>query len=182
MTGGTGAARGCPPEERTMDRPEHGSAPPSWRFRSYLELGPWPTAVPCARGHARLVMAEWGLAYMADPIELVVSELVTNGLRASAGLLGSRFGGRWSPGIAPVRMWLASDRRTVLVQVWDGNDRMPERKEPSLDSEGGRGLLVVEALSEAHGASGPNMRAGKSCGPDAGHSGGPHPRRAFARI
>jgi hypothetical protein len=144
-----------------MGRAEHGSAPPSWPFRSYLELGPWPTAVPCARGHARLVMAEWGLAHMADPIELVVSELVTNGLRASAGLLGSRFGGRWSPGIPPVRMWLSSDGRTVLVRVWDGNDRMPERKEPSLDSEGGRGLLVVEALSEAHGAFRPEHASGK---------------------
>ena len=161
MTGGTGAARGCPPEERTMGMAEHASARPSWRFRSYLELGPWPTAVPCARGHARLVMAEWGLAHLADPIELVVSELVTNGVRASAGLLGSRFGGRWSAGIAPVRMWLSSDGRTVLVQVWDGNDRMPERKEPSLDSEGGRGLLVVEALSEAHGAFRPEHTSGK---------------------
>ena len=161
MTGGTGAARGCLPEERAMGRAEHGSAPSSWPFRSYLELGPWPTAVPCARGHARLVMAEWGLACLADPIELVVSELVTNGLRASAGLLGSRFGGRWSPGIPPVRMWLSSDRRTVLVQVWDGNNRMPERKEPDLNSEGGRGLLVVEALSEAHGAFRPEHASGK---------------------
>jgi hypothetical protein len=139
----------------------HGFAPPSWPFRSYLELGPWPTVVPCARGHARLVLAEWGLAHLADPIELVVSELVTNGLRASAGLLGSRFGGRWSPGIPTVRMWLSSDGRTVLVQVWDGNDRMPERKEPSPDSEGGRGLLVVEALSETHGAFLPEDASGK---------------------
>ena len=161
MTGGTGAARGCPPEERTMGRAEHGSGPPSWPFRSYLELGPWPTAVPCARGHARLVMAEWGLAHLADPIELVVSELVTNGLRASAGLLGSRFRGQWSPGTPPVRMWLSSDRRTVLVQVWDGNDRMPERKEPNLNSEGGRGLLVIETLSEAHGAFRPEHASGK---------------------
>jgi hypothetical protein len=157
MTGGTGAARGCPPEERLMGRADR----PPWPFRSYLELCPLPTAVPCARGHARLVMAEWGLARLADPVELIVSELVTNGLRASAGLLGSQFGGRWSPGIPPVRMWLSADCHTVLVQVWDGNDRMPERKEPTLDSEGGRGLLVVDALSEAHGVFRPDHASGK---------------------
>ncbi|HUY45698.1 MAG TPA: ATP-binding protein [Streptosporangiaceae bacterium] len=144
-----------------MGRAEHGAARPSWPLRSYLELSPLPTAVPCARGHARLVMAEWGLAGLADTVELIVSELVTNGLRASAGLLGSRFGGRWSPGFPPIRMWLSSDRRTVLVQVWDGNDRMPARKEPSPDAEGGRGLLVVEALSEAHGAFRPEHASGK---------------------
>jgi hypothetical protein len=98
---------------------QHATVRPSWPLRSYLELGTLPTAVPCARGHTRLVMAEWGLAHMADPVELIVSELVTNGLRASADLLGSRFGGRWSPGMPPVRMWLLSDCRTVLVQVWD---------------------------------------------------------------
>jgi hypothetical protein len=144
-----------------MGRAEHGSAPPPGRLRSYLELSPLPTAVPCARGHARLVMAEWGLARLADTVELIVSELVTNGLRASTGLLGSRFGGRWSPGVPPVRMWLSSDCRTVLVQVWDANDRMPEHKEPNLNSEGGRGLLVIEALSEAHGAFRPEHASGK---------------------
>ena len=135
---------------------------PSWPLRSYLELGNLPTAVSCARGHARLVMAEWGLAHLADPVELIVSELVTNGLRASAGLLGSRFGGRWSPGVPPVRLWLYSDRRTVVVQVWDGNDRMPERKEPDLYSEGGRGMLVVEALSEDHGVLRLEQASGKA--------------------
>jgi hypothetical protein len=106
-------------------------------------------------------MAEWNLACLADTVELIVSELVTNGLRASAGVLGSRFGGRWSPGVPPLRMWLSSDYRTVLIQIWDGNDRMPERKEPDLNSEGGQGLLVIKALSEAHGAFRPDHASGK---------------------
>src|SRR5580704_9714485 len=63
-------------------RPSYPSV--QWARRSYLELGALPTAVPCARGHARLVVGEWGLAAMAETIELLVSELVTNGLRASA--------------------------------------------------------------------------------------------------
>ena len=106
-------------------------------------------------------MAEWGLTRLADPIELIVSELVTNGLRASAGLVGSQFGGRWSPGVPPVRLWLFSDRRTVVVHVWDGNDRVPERKELDPCSEDGRGLVVVAALSEDHGVFFPERASGK---------------------
>lgn len=132
-----------------------------WPLQSYLELGVLPTAVPCARGHARLVLAEWGLQELADPAELVVSELVTNGIRASRGLVGSRFGGRWSAGMPPVRLWLLSDYRTVLLQVWDGNNRMPTRQELDPESEGGRGLWLVEALSEDWGAFQPEHASGK---------------------
>ena len=132
-----------------------------WPLQSYLEIGLLPTAVPCARGHARKVLAEWGLRELADPAELVVSELVTNGVRASRGLLGSRFGGRWSAGTPPVRLWLQSDYRTVLVQVWDGNNRMPTQQEPDPESETGRGLWLVEAVSEDWGAFQPEHASGK---------------------
>ena len=132
-----------------------------WPLQTYLEIGLLPTAVPCARGHARKVLAEWGLRELADPAELVVSELVTNGVRASRGLLGSRFGGRWSAGMPPVRLWLQSDYRTVLVQVWDGNDRMPTRQEPDPESETGRGLWLVGAVSEDWGAFQPEHASGK---------------------
>lgn len=107
------------------------------------------------------MVAEWGLRELADPTELVVSELVTNGIRASRGLVGSRFGGRWSAGRPPVRLWLQSDYRTVLVQVWDGNNRMPARQEPDPESEVGRGLCLVEAVSEDWGAFHPPHASGK---------------------
>lgn len=130
-------------------------------LQSYLELGVLPTAVPCARGHTRLVLAEWGLRDLADPAEQVVSELVTNAVRASRGLVGSRFGGRWSAGVPPVRLWLLSDYRTVLVQVWDGNNRMPVAREPDPESENGRGLWLVAALSADWGSFQPGHASGK---------------------
>ncbi|SRR6266498_5083802 len=68
----------------------------TWPLHSYLELGALPTAPGCARSHARLLIAEWGLAGLADTVELVVSELVTNGVRASVCVTGSWFEGRWA--------------------------------------------------------------------------------------
>jgi anti-sigma regulatory factor (Ser/Thr protein kinase) len=114
---------------------------PDWPLRSRLELGAYPTAVPCARLHARHIALEWGLRALAEPTELLVSELATNAIRASVGLL--------SP---VIRLCLASDRHGIVVRVWDGNDQMPARRDTGPDSECGRGLLLVESLSTGWGA------------------------------
>jgi anti-sigma regulatory factor (Ser/Thr protein kinase) len=112
-----------------------------WPYRSFLELGALAGAVPCARLHARLVLAEWGLAALSETLELVVSELVTNGVRASRAM-----------GRDAVRIWLVSDLGQVVVFVWDASPRPPEQAaDPGADAENGRGLLLVESLSERWG-------------------------------
>ena len=111
-----------------------------WPYRTFLELGALAGAVPSARLHARLVLLEWGLAALSDSLELVVSELVTNGVRASRAM-----------GRDAVRMWLVSDLRQVVVFVWDASPLSPARADPGADAESGRGLLLVEALSDRWG-------------------------------
>src|SRR5260370_40366402 len=121
-------------------RPELG-ATPSWPLNSHLELGALDSAVPCARMHANQVVIEWGLAALADNVELLVSELMTNAIRASDGLM--------SP---PVLLWLVSDHNCVVIHVWDASNEMPVRREAGPDSERGRGLLLVETLSRDWGS------------------------------
>jgi anti-sigma regulatory factor (Ser/Thr protein kinase) len=123
-----------------------------WPLRSYLELGALRSAVPCARVHVKQVLWEWGLQELSYNVELVVSELVTNSVLASEGLMGSRFNGKWTPGRPPVRLWVWSDKQGVLIQVWDGDDRMPRRRVGELEDESGRGLLLVEAVCDEWGA------------------------------
>jgi anti-sigma regulatory factor (Ser/Thr protein kinase) len=110
-----------------------------WPLQTHLELGALPSAVSCARGHARSVVVEWGLADLADTVALLVSELMTNAVRASARLAAS------DPPI--VRLWLACDQASVTIHVWDASSEMPVRRDAGPDTEGGRGLLVVDALS-----------------------------------
>ena len=93
---------------------------------------------------------------LEDTIELLVSELVTNAVvasdRASKGAAGGQDERQGAAGIPSVRFWLASDRRTVLIQVWDTDQRMPVRQTPGPMAEGGRGLMLVEQLSTDWGS------------------------------
>jgi anti-sigma regulatory factor (Ser/Thr protein kinase) len=108
-----------------------------WPLRSFLELGALPGAVPCARLHARQLLWEWGLEALTDSTELVVSELVTNAIQAP----------RTTGHTSPVRLWLLSDKAQVLVLVWDASPHPPVRADISDETENGRGLLLVEAVS-----------------------------------
>jgi anti-sigma regulatory factor (Ser/Thr protein kinase) len=116
--------------------------PHQWPLRSYLELGALSTAVPCARLHARHLLWEWGLNDLAADIELLVSELVTNAVKATAGQQR-----------ASIRLQLSSNSASVLVEVWDADPQPPAPKDltedgtPDLQEEGGRGLFLVAALS-----------------------------------
>ena len=117
-------------------------APFLWPLCSYLELGALPTAVPCARLHARHVLREWGMNGLAQDSELLVSELVTNAVKATA-----------EHDQAAVRLRLSGDRTRVLIEVWDADPRPPAPKDlgeygtPDPEEEGGRGLFLVAALS-----------------------------------
>jgi Histidine kinase-like ATPase domain len=128
------------------------SAPPAaWPLHSQLELGALPGAVPCARVHSRLVLWEWGQAGLGETVELVVSELMTNALRASVpGAMGwSSVPDQDDRQVIGVR--LASDGRQVLVEVWDSNPAPPVAGLVNPDGETGRGLLMVQRLSSRWG-------------------------------
>jgi two-component sensor histidine kinase len=96
--------------------------------------------VPCARLRTRHVLREWGLVSQAENTALIVTELVTNAVRASAVL-----------GAPAFRLWLASDLTRVLIVVWDASPQPPVRAETSIKAEYGRGLSLVEAVSENWG-------------------------------
>ncbi len=109
-----------------------------WPLHSFLELGALPGAVPCARLHARNVLWEWGLTHLSESVELLISELITNAIKASQS----------AERILPVCLSLLSDGQRVLIQVWDANPQPPVRVDANDDTESGRGLLLVETLSE----------------------------------
>jgi anti-sigma regulatory factor (Ser/Thr protein kinase) len=110
-----------------------------WPLQSLRLLAPKAASVPAARRHTRRTLTNWDLGPLADPAELVVSELVTNAVRAALALAEP----------LPVRLWLAADRVRVAIGVWDANPDPPLLARADDTDEGGRGLCLVEAISVA---------------------------------
>ena len=131
MNGSIGAASNYSPVHHHTG---HSAHPPSghWRLASRLELGPLPSAVPCARLHAKHIFREWGLAHIADDAELVISELMTNALNAA----------KLPQGRQPITLQLLVSREYLMIQVWDALTAAPAPRPHAIDSETGRGLEI----------------------------------------
>lgn len=108
-----------------------------------------PESVPGARHHTRIVLGNWGLPAIMEDAEVIVSELLTNALQASTG------------DASMMSLRLFADHDHLLIMVWDGSPQMPAVRHASPDDIDGRGLMIVEALSDACGAA-PSADGGKN--------------------
>jgi serine/threonine-protein kinase RsbW len=120
-------------------------SPGAWLRLDYLELSALDTAPGRARARVVNVLREWRLTEFGEAAELAVSELVTNSVRATRAV-------GWPLRQPPVRLWLFSDRASVLVHVWDAIAAPPVPGAAGADDESGRGLTIVAALSQAWGS------------------------------
>jgi anti-sigma regulatory factor (Ser/Thr protein kinase) len=140
-----GTASSTPPEAHMPARTAPRTPGPQPRPRrpwprAFLDLGAVLTAPACARAWTREILWEWGAAELADTAELVASELVTNSVTHSAG-----------PDGAVIRLVLTLDQGELAILVRDNNPGVPMARQPGEDEEEGRGLLIVEQLSERCG-------------------------------
>lgn len=101
-----------------------------------LELPDDVLSVGEARGVVRDLLERWGYRELIDDAELVVSELVTNAVvHAETGcavIVNRGEGG-------------------IRIEVQDQGPGWPDPQSPGAGAEGGRGLMIVSALSTAWG-------------------------------
>jgi serine/threonine-protein kinase RsbW len=116
--------------------------PDLWPLRTQLELAPLDTAPGSARAHVSAVLREWQADQdTVDIAALIVSELLTNAIETT-----------WKHGrYTPVRLWLLGDKASVLFLVWDATSPAPVLCGATPDAEHGRGLDLVNTLSEQWG-------------------------------
>lgn len=115
-------------------------------------LPPGDLAPQAGRARAREFARECGeiSAQAAGTAELLVSELVTNAFQAAHTASGGSAGGcraassRREPA---VRLSLSYFPGELLIEVTDRAPGSPMPSHPDRDSEHGRGLVLVEALS-----------------------------------
>lgn len=125
-----------------------------WEFcrqRISLELEALPSAFSFARRYIKKALGAWQLwPEVINTVELLVSELVTNALVATeirtppSAYLG--FGGT---DCLELTVRLLPSR--VVIGVSDNNPNPPLVGNADLDSESGRGLMLVQALSKEWG-------------------------------
>ncbi|MFW6694496.1 ATP-binding SpoIIE family protein phosphatase [Streptomyces sp. MAR4 CNX-425] len=94
-----------------------------------------PHSVGLARRLAVAALDRWGLGEQAPPVELIVSELVTNAVRYGSGDI-------------TLRLLRAG---TLICEVSDGNTAAPHLRIAEDTDEGGRGLCIVGLTARTWG-------------------------------
>jgi anti-sigma regulatory factor (Ser/Thr protein kinase) len=112
----------------------------NWPLRAGLDLGAVPTAPGCGRAWTRQILWEWQLTHLADSAQMIASELLTNALLTS----------RWLDRPA-IGLTLLSDREQLVILVRDFSPGTPVPRHAGDDEESGRGLMLVETISDQSG-------------------------------
>ncbi|WP_049578019.1 ATP-binding protein [Streptomyces sp. SBT349] len=110
------------------------------RVRSVSVLADHPGAPSAARRAVRRALVEWGLAWLADDVELCVSELVGNVVLHAKGVPGERV----------AVLGLRSSPDWLILEVSDQDPTPPTLPAAQLPlSDSGRGLFIVHSLADA---------------------------------
>ncbi|MGP3966145.1 ATP-binding protein [Streptomyces sp. 6N223] len=120
-----------------------------------------PESPGAARGLTRTTLHGWGLHELADDASVVVSELVTNALRYGVPPEGQRRPLPPATTEQPFLLSLVHYGGSVLCAVFDPGAEVPVVREPDFLRESGRGLHVLQSLSESWGWTTPD-RHGKA--------------------
>ena len=95
-----------------------------------------PSSAAEARRFALATLADWGLARLKDTITLLVTELVSNGVRHAQTAL---------------ELTLSFDGSCLRIAVADGDPRPPVARTREAPTVGGWGLTLVDALATQWG-------------------------------
>jgi anti-sigma regulatory factor (Ser/Thr protein kinase) len=111
-----------------------------------LKLAAQPSAAQWARRVLRQALRGRQLDKISDTALLLVSELVTNAVKASGN-------GAWRdhPDQPVIALTLRLTNTSLLIEVWDADPGSPVLQEADLTGEGGRGLLLVDILGDGWG-------------------------------
>ncbi|MFI9340774.1 ATP-binding protein [Streptomyces sp. NPDC052773] len=98
-------------------------------------------AVPLGRLLVSHVLGVWGVDDVVDDATLIISELVTNAVRHGHGPTRD-------PDGALVGIQVRVQGCSIVTDVWDPNSKLPIQRMASANAEGGRGLWLVDAISD----------------------------------
>jgi hypothetical protein len=106
-------------------------------------LGVGAQAGRSARRFTRNTLGDWGLPTLIDDAEAIVGEFVANAVSHAARAAG--------PHMQQVGLWLLRRTGEVMCAVLDPSDSAPVLRMANWADEAGRGLQMVDALSDVWG-------------------------------
>lgn len=126
--------------------PASRQAKPQW-----MRMTSGPMMVREARRYAAEVLAQAGIGDqgLVEDVRLVVSELVTNAMRAAERLAVTR-GASWASYERPVALRVECRPRWVHLFVVDPDPQMTKPTTRDVLDEGGRGITIVESVGALH--------------------------------
>lgn len=123
----------------------------------YLMLAALPPAVGSARRYARRMLVGWGLDSITDDVEIIVSELITNAVKATGCAETRPVWSRLHDRVGVIYLCMsATADANVIIEVWDRAITPPHEVDADADAEQGRGLKLVSALSVRWGTRWPS--------------------------
>jgi PAS domain S-box-containing protein len=104
--------------------------------RAAIDLPAEPGAVGGGRRFVVATLDAWGCSALAETARLLTSEVLTNAIRH---------------GIGPIALSLRRSAEDLTIEVTDRATVVPHPRQAEEDDESGRGLLLVEALTDHWG-------------------------------
>ncbi len=104
--------------------------------RQRLDLPADPSSVREARRFVTRVLTDWGLLDAVEVVTLLVSELATNAV------LHAR---------TAYAVVVSTDRNDLTVEVLDGSEVTPRRRQNSSSAATGRGVALIDQLAGSWG-------------------------------
>jgi anti-sigma regulatory factor (Ser/Thr protein kinase) len=115
------------------------------RVVNSVTLAALPSAVGLSRTLVHVTLKHWRLERLTDDAELVVSELVTNAVKAT-GMTEPKPSWFEQQSLATIHVRLTHLESAIVIEVWDRDEIPPKPTDAAVDAETGRGLAIVEAL------------------------------------
>jgi len=115
----------------------------------YLELSVFPTSPYYARVHVQRVLEGWRRDDLIETAQLVISELVSNAVRAHTSCPADVEATHLGSDRIWMDLYLVGE--TVVLRVWDAARTPPVLRDPGPDDESGRGLHLVDLLATSWG-------------------------------
>ena len=102
-----------------------------------IDLDAIPESAAAARRYARDTLARWGMTELADDVQAIATELVSNAIAAAVKADAEH----------PVMLTLHDRPPELRIHVWDHGPGEPAHRTAGAGEENGRGLAIVNSLT-----------------------------------